>query len=249
LTRCAKQTDGATHVISNSLHTGGGVGGAIHAGINTSLSFTGTSSFINNSADCQPSYTGGGAIFANLNSVLNFSGTSIFIANSVDYCHGGAIYIDASILSFTGTSNFSDNTVSIGSGGAIYVNTKASVSFKGTTNVISNYVDLVGDGGGAIYANVNTSLSFTGTVSFINNSATSLNGGGVYLMRNSILSILPNATVYWENNHARLGGAIYVDDQSNPFVYCTQIDTYKVKDKCFFQLPGHNLSSAICFQG
>ena len=234
---------GTTNFINNSASSGSG--GAVSAGYDTSLSFNGANNFINNSLGCEVGSRGGGAIFSNVSSELSFSGTSNFVHNSVDFCVGGAIYVGADIVSFTGTSNFSGNTAFFANGGAIYVDTNASLSFNGTTNVVNNYIDIGGDGGG-IYASVNTSLSFTGTASFINNSATERhNGGGVYLMGDSILSISPNTTVYWENNRARLGGAIYVDDRSNPFVYCSQIDTCTTNAKCFFQLPGQNLSSGI----
>ena len=264
---------GTTNFINNSASAGDG--GAISTGYDTSLSFSGTSNFIDNSVDCEPGSHGGGAIFANLGSALSFTGTCNFIHNSAQSCDGGAIYIradtssftgasnfisnsadfggkggavyvNANSLYFTGTSNFSGNTAVFDKGGAIYVDTNTSVSFNGTTNVINNHIDIAGDGGG-IYASVNTSLSFTGTASFINNSVLNLlnNGGGVYLMGDSIIFISPNTTVYWENNRAALGGAIYVDDQSNPFVYCSQIDTCTTNVKCFFQLPGQNLSSGI----
>ena len=62
-----------------------------------------------------------------------------------------------------------------------------------------------------------------------------------------LLSITSNTTVHWENSHARVGGAIFVEDYSNPFVYCTTIGT-STKDECFFQLLGQNLSNGINVQ-
>jgi len=76
-----------------------GGGGAIYAVYNTSLSFTGTSNFINNSAAVW-----GGAILANYNTSVSFTGTSNFTNNSADY--GGAIVAAIASLSFTGTTNF-----------------------------------------------------------------------------------------------------------------------------------------------
>ena len=49
--------------------------------------------------------------------------------------------------------------------------------------------------------------------------------------------------MYWKDNHATFGGAIYVK-QSNPFVYC-QAQICIKQEKCFFQLPGQNLSNSI----
>ena len=64
---------------------------------------------------------------------------------------------------------------------------------------------------------------------FFNNLAEK--GGALYL-NESTFSILPNATVLWENNHAKLGGAVYTDNRSNPFVYCSQANICTRKDFC-----------------
>ena len=243
---------------SNFINNSANFIGAIAAGYNTLLNFTGTSNFINNSGYY------GGAIAAGYNTLLNFTGTSNFINNSANY--GGAIYegFDTS-LSFTGTSNFISNSAH--AGGAIFAWQNTSLSFTGTSNFIncssadgggaiyagyntsliftetSNFINSSAEGGGAIYADYNTSLSFTGTSNFINSSAKNT-GGGVLLALNSTFFISSNTTVYWESNHARLGGAIYVDDGYN-LVYCTQSVSHATKDKCFFQLPGQNLSNGI----
>ena len=74
------------------------LGGAIYASYNAILSFSGTSNFINNSAD------NGGAIYTG-NTVLSFNGTDNFINNSASV-YGGATYTDNTLLSFTGTDNF-----------------------------------------------------------------------------------------------------------------------------------------------
>jgi len=119
------------------------------------------------------------------------------------------------LLSFTGTSIFINNSAADGNGGAIAASYNVSLNFSGTSNFTGNSAA----DGGAIYA-YNTSVSFAESTNFINNSAPAGKGGGVYLIENSKIFILPNTTVYWQHNHASLGGAIYVDDQSNPFVYC-----------------------------
>ena len=62
----------------------------------------------------------------------------------------------------------------------------------------------------------------------------------------STFSILRNTTVYWENNHATLGGAIYVENTS-PFSVCTSA-TVLLREECFFQLPGQNLSNGVDVQ-
>ena len=243
---------------NNFINNSAGEGGAISASSNVSLSFIGANNFINNSAG------EGGAIFASYNVLVTFIGASNFI-NNTSVFFGGVISASSNVsLSFTGASNFINNSAieggvisalynvslsftgtsifiinSAGQGGAIAAVFNVAMSFTGNNSFINNSADL----GGAILAH-NTSLHFIGIVNFINNSAHAVGeGGGVYLSSSSSFFIFPNTTVYWENNHARLGGAIYVDDQSNPFVYCTQFE-----DNCFFQLPGQNLSNGIDVQ-
>ena len=212
--------------------------GAILA-LTSSLSFTGTSNFINNAAH----RGSGGAIYAYNNTSLSFNGTSNFIDNSIDNGNGGAIYALYNVsLSFTGANNFINN--SAGQGGAIFAIVNVEMSFTGNSSFINNSAAVAG---GAIQAAFNTPVNFMGTINFINNFAPGPvgNGGGVYLSASAFF-IFPNTTVYWENNRAGLGGAIYVDDQSNPFIYCNQIETEI--DNCFFQLPGQNLSNDIDVQ-
>ena len=229
---------------SNFINNSGYHGGAIVAGYKTSLSFTGTSNFINNSATYGGAIYDTGVIDEGFDTSLSFTGTTNFISNSAGI--GGAIFAwQNTSLNFTGTSNFVNNSAHfIGgittSGGAIYAGYNTSLSFTGTSNFINNSARVYG---GAIAAEHKTSLSFTGTSNFINSSAKE-KGGGVLLALNSTFFISSNTTVYWESNHARLGGAIYVDD-GYTLVYCTPSVTHATKDKCFFQLPGQNLSNGI----
>ena len=206
-------------------------GGAIAGSYKVSLSFTGISNFISNLAPCGR----GGAIAASHVS-LSLKGTSNFVNNLAACDKGGAMVASHSSVSFMGTSNFVNNLAAGHKGGAIAAS-HSSVNFTGASNFTNNSAA----SGGGIHAH-NTSLRFMGTGNFTNNSAPDSTGGGVFL-KSSSFSILPNTTVYWEKNRAHLGGAIYVVDQSNPFIYCKHIK--KRKDKCFFQLPwpGQNLSN------
>ena len=200
----------------------------------------------------------GGAIYASHITVLNISGTNNFINNSAE--DGGAIYVHNTRVSFSGTNNFINN-VATGDGGAIYASHTTQVSFSGNSNFINNSA---ARNGGAIYTSHNTQVSFSGTSNFISNVASfggkiytsggviytsdfKYGGGGVYMGLNCFFSILPNTTLYWENNHAAHGGAIYVVDAS-PLSYCTPLAKYVPKEKCFFQLPGQNLSNGIDVQ-
>ena len=131
-------------------------------------------------------------------------------------------------------------------GGAIYTFSNTVLSFNGT-NFINNHAVQ----GGAVYVFHKSTLAFSGTIHFANNGGklTTMSeyntlGGGVYTGLKSTISVLPNTTVYWENNHATFGGAIYVRDASS-MSYCTSVAAFVPKEKCFFQLPGQNLSNGM----
>ena len=266
--------NGTNNFISNSANTGAGAiavtntslsftgssnfnynsglnGGAIYAECDSVLTISGTNTFIGNFATT--SYSG--AIFVIGSKSVNFNGTNIFNNNLASYC--GAIATLSSspdllqifcsvtgtrtVLKLTGTNNFSNNSAEFG--GAICTSDNTSLILSGTSNLNNNS----GGQGGAICAD-NAVLTLNGTVSFTNNEGDNANGGdgnggGVHLS-NSTISILSNTTVYWENNHANVGGAIYVDDISNPFIYCTHVDKC-TPNECFFQLPGQNLSNGL----
>ena len=202
-------------------------GGAITA-LSSNLTFTGNTTFIDNSAisgQCQSvtvvfeAVFGGGAIFTSGNTVLSFSGTNNFINNSAgDY--GGAIYTYGNAeLSFNGASNFFNNSAVFG--GAIYTLGNAELSFNGASYFFNNSAVF----GGAIYTIGSTQegviiyypvLSFNGTTNFINNSAG--NGGAIYADE-SKLSF--NGTVNFTNNVCSVdlnvdaaGGGVYMGLQS-----------------------------------
>ena len=256
--------NGTNNFISNSAYHSGG---AIYALKNTVLSFNGIHNFVSHSADhC------GGAIYTN-NTVLSFSGISNFTNNSA--ATGGAIYTTENVIfSFNGINNFFNNSASY-FGGAIYTQQNTFLSFSGNSSFIKNSAEALGGAiciytsgnialgfskfinnsahsGGAICARDNGAVTLNGIVYFTNNRGRKgtvyglydTRGGGVYMGIKSTFSILPNNTVYWENNHATLGGAIYVQDAS-PVSYC---DPLMPKEKCFFQLPGQNLTNSADVQ-
>ena len=255
---------GSNNFIGNSAQSFGD-GGAISTTANTSMSFTGVNTFSDNSASIKggvidadsttfsfsgtsnfnnnSAFIGGGVINAGSNTSLNFNGTSNFNNNSAVIV-GGAIYTSDNVsMNFNGTSTFNNNSAIVG-GGAIYTesNVQALVSFKG----LSNFGGNVAKQGGAIFASDTTPI-FEGKINFTNNGNQNSSGGGVHLSYNSTFLISPNTTVYWDNNHALSGGAIYVDDSANPFIYCTQVEKC-APNECFFQLPGQNLSSGLNVQ-
>ena len=150
-------------------------------------------------------------------------------------------------MRFTGVSNFKQNSAT--NAGAVYAAFNSVLHFRGTSNFSTNFAY-----GGAILSTQNTTLIVDGTTSFTNNEhdireSVASHGGGILLAFTFTISILPNTTVYWESNHATLGGAISVwemkVDGSFDTAYCTQFDTPTPTKRCFFQLPGQNLSSGI----
>ena len=210
-------------------------GGAINA-VGSSLTFTGNTSFFDNSAGIVGQFlctNRGGAIYIE-DTVISFSGTTNFIHNLAVGDGGGAIYtLGNTVLNFSGSSNFINNSVLIGTehlmqhplGGAIY--TSGLLCFSGTNNFINNSA---GDGG-AIYTIgstvlsdgvviiYNTVLSFNGTSNFINNSAY-YSGGAIYADQYSKLSF--NGTVNFTNNVCSVdvngdtvGGGVYMG------IHCT----------------------------
>ena len=213
-------------------------GGAISTQDNTVFTFNGTNTFINNSAN----KNSGGAIYAVANISLIFIGAINFSHNSAVY-EGGAIVTGDAVLRFNGTNNFFNNSAN--NGGAIYAAGYTSLSFTGTSSFSSNSAI----NGGAISANFYSTLTFNRNINFTNNGQIRRDsrGGAMHLAVHSTFFVFPHTTMYWENNHANLGGAIYVLT-TIPITQCkmTQIATFMATPKkCFFQLPGQNLSNGL----
>ena len=229
--------NGTNNFIKNSAER---YGGAIYADTNSSVCFSGTSTFSHNSA-CE-----GGAIHIDDIFILTFNGTNNFINNSADM-YGGAIHAETnSSISFIGASDFSHNSAD-DDGGAIDAYNSVVLTFTGTSSFSSNLAVQ----GGAISAYINTTLLFDGSTSFVNNGydpdevnmITDSYGGAINLVFGSTFSITHNTTVYWENNHASFGAAISVRN-INELIYCTRISKFIPLQKCFFQLYSQNLSNA-----
>ena len=217
----------------------------------SSLHFSGTNNFINNSAQFGSGIICGGAICALVNTSLSFTGINNFINNSAQsegFSEGGAISASRDTsLSFNGTNNFVDNSAQsedFSTGGAIIAYINCMLSITGTSNFSSNYAKE----GGAIFSVNNNNLIFNGNISFTNNGHSTkktIYGGGMFLYT-SYLHIMPDTTVYWDNNHASFGGAIYVLESINPLIYCPQIDNHFINNlivQCFFQLSDQSLST------
>ena len=201
--------------------------------INSTLSFTGSTTFFKNSHNdigasgvgagaflalaSSLHFTGtnnfirnsakfrAGAIYISNNSILTFTGTNKFIGNSVKVSNGGVIYTENTVLTFTGSNSFINNSAY--SGGAIRTSRNAVFVFTGTNNFIGNSARRYG---GAITTAVNISLSFTGTSSFCSNTA--IQGGAIYASFKSTVTF--NGSVSFTNNghnkKGSRGGAMYL---------------------------------------
>ena len=188
--------NGTNTFIGNSANGKTGVGGAIYAETNSSLSFSGVSDFGHNSADSD----GGGAIFTSGNVILTFNGTNNFTGNSAKF-EGGAIHAQINTsLSFNGISDFGHNSAYY-DGGSIFTSGNVILTFNGTNNFTGNSAYYKG---GAIYAETNSSLSFSGISDFGHNSADSNDGGAIFTSGNVILTF--NGTNNFTGNSADYGG-------------------------------------------
>ena len=173
-------------------------GGGIFA-VRSNITFTGSSSFIGNSAD------GGGGIYAATSTNVNISGNMTFLNNSAsDY--GGGLYAWPSCnVIINANTKFIGNSAGI-DGGGVYArfnnNVNISVIFIGNSAVM--------DGGG-VYAVSHSNLSFSENTKFIGNSA-GRDGGGVYAESDSNLYI---SGTFTDNSAGDGGGGVYVESNSH----------------------------------
>ena len=176
----------------------GSEGGGIYARDNSGVSFSGNTSFKENSAS-----SCGGGIYALRNSDVSFSGSTRFKENSA--IDGGGIFAwDDSDVSFSGNTSFKENSAVFG--GGIYAYRNSDVSFSGTGTISDNRAR---DGGG-FWSNSST-IELTGNITVRNNTAQQY-GGGIY-MRWTKLTL--TGTNNFTDNSAREGGGIYAAENSN----------------------------------
>ena len=173
-----------------------------------SLNFSGNSKLVGNAA------TSGGAIFA-INTQLTFSdGSYELVDNQADY--GGAIYISESKLVVEINRwtlfNMSGNSA-VQHGGGLYM-TVSVINAKGHTLYITK--NQANNNGGGIYA-ASSSIIVEGEIHLISNKAE--NGGAISLERYTKIhgrSDKNDSIKLLSNRANRYGGALYVDDWTNP---------------------------------
>ena len=193
----------------------------------SNLSISGSSSYIDNSADW------GGGVYVQKNSNVNIRGNTTFIGNSAEY--GGGVHIGSnSNVKIMGNTTFSRNSAST-YGGGVYTGSNSNVEIMGYTTFSGNSAKLYGGGvyetsnstlnigenvtfrgnsaifGGGIYAHSKTNVTISGNAALIGNTADY--GGGVFSSSNTI--VLSSGNTTFINNSARsCGGGIHVESNS-----------------------------------
>ena len=231
------QNGGALHVTNGRIeahnksllmanNTARDSGGAVFL-YKTNLSFTSVyNKFIGNKA-----ITGhGGAIYLGGGQVIFSDGNVILITNiAID---GGAIFISNSQLVIESDSqlNIIEDNSAAHRGGGLYLIT-SEMRIRGEYSLTRNTAN---NNGGGIHA-TNSSMIIEGTVHLVGNEAE--NGGGVSLERNAKLSGLisgdDHIINFIKNEASRYGGAIYVDDETNPDMCATLNGTSSTE--CFLK--------------
>ena len=165
----------------------------------SSLNISGSSSFINNSAE------NGGGVYVQKNSNVNMSENTMFIGNLA--INGGGVHAGSnSNVKIMGNTTFSGNSASKG-GGGVYEDSDCILNIDENATFRGNSAKF----GGGVYAHSDTNASISGNSTLIGNTASY--GGGVYTGSNSILLNSGN-TIFINNSATICGGGIHVDSNS-----------------------------------
>ena len=191
---------------------------------NSTITLTGTVSFINNTVgDNQYNLASGAAISLNpdYNPYIFAPGYSVFdvlagahvnfINNTAMRC-GGALYLVSTVMNININVNmtFIGNVANVystfGTGGAMYIK-QSHITVKAA--VLLLFVNSIAYQGGAVYLRESSaSISKCNKVWFVNNTA--LTGGGAIYMRDaSEVSVDAHSRLVFHNNSAHRGGALY----------------------------------------
>ena len=197
------------------------------------VTFIGNTHFVNCCEPYNQSYYWGGALTI-YRSIIYFNGTTTVSYNMAR--RGGAFITIESFIYINGETTITNNrAIEIG-GGAYFYQSYLTVTDANLT-ISDNHAD---QNGGGIYA-VSSIISTTAyrkltQLNFNNNSANEGKGGGLYFEANSRLYVLKREmeidikkiAVSFTDNHADLGGAIYVEDDTNSGACAASTE-------CFFQ--------------
>lgn len=236
-------TDTAFKGVSTAFYnnsTSYGLGGAIAAAGNSSLSFSaahtifdgntatqaggaifldGSSATFNagvNFIDNISFNSFGGAIYTNKYALLTFNSAVDFKRNKATNS-GGAIYLERSRAFFNYKTLFESNASTQTSGGAMYLTNYSTVTIGRTADFTANQAKLEG---GAIYLEGNSALvSASGSsITFTGNYSSSTFGGGAIYMNGASLDFLSGSSLKFSENKAYgRGGALTIYDSTASF--------------------------------
>ena len=188
-------------------------------GIQSTINVTGIVSFYNNSARI------GGAV--GMYSSELYINSELNIAGNVGYRNGGGLYLHQSELACQNQCTFQNNFAS-DAGGGIYA--------VGSSVIVGRKV-WIGSG------------LQTSCLDVINNKAHK--GGGISLKSYSkIYGIGVKGHAYkikFVKNDATYGGAIFVDDESNPDICTSKFSPYKASTHCLLQTLFYTPYASVTF--
>ncbi len=173
----------------------------------------------------------GGAISGTDSQLEFYDHNCQLIGNEAEY--GGAIHADESKLVLEALRFNMSTNVAVKHGGGLYV-TMSELNIKGyDLNIAANRAN--GNGGG-IHA-ANSLVIIEGVVHLLSNEAE--NGGAISLERNAKLqgkSDINDSINLTSNRANNYGGALYVDDKTNPETcVANQNDIASSKTECFIK--------------
>ena len=180
-------------------------GGGVYASSHATVTISGTSNFIGNSA-----YDGGGVCAHNYAAVA-ISGISNFTGNSAEIFGGGVYAFRHSREAINGTSDFMGNSAET-NGGGIYATSNATVHINGNSNFIDNEAAY----GGGMHASDRAEVEIRGTSLFTDNSAL-VYGGGVVAESGATLRIC-GTSVFLRNTAQASCGGVYASDNAAVYI-------------------------------
>ena len=186
----------------------------------------------------------GGAILIAESQLIFTNGSYHLAGNQADY--GGAIHASESemVIEVNNRMNFNMTTnLAMHSGGGLYM-TMSELNTKGYNLYVTE--NRANGKGGGIHA-ANSSIMVEGAIHLINNEAE--NGGGISLERYAKLmgSSVNDSINLMSNKANRNGGALYVDDKTNPemcaaIIIAPDDSETSLKTRCFSKSAFFNFS-------
>ena len=181
-----------------------GMGGAIYAVNDSSVSFYGNeTAFLNNSAGGH-----GGALYVSGRSVIRFNGQEAYVLHNTAGNDGGAIAIEQSELSWHGNVFFGNNT-SGAFGGAMNVANGSTVDWIGNLVFSENTAAF---SGGALAVSSTSAVSWSENATLNYNQAT-VHGGAIYI--NGAKASWDGNAEFKRNMAGSTGGALFASSAAD----------------------------------